>query len=322
MKIFVTRKIPEKGLDILRKKHEVEVFLDDRIPTKKEIINGVKNKDGLLCLLTDNIDIEVINSSSKLKMISNYAVGYNNIDIKEATEKKIPVSNTPGVLTDATAEMAWALLLSSARRIVEADDYTRKGKFNGWSPTLMLGQMVSGKTLGIIGAGRIGTAVALKSLGFNMKVLYMDRNKNEKLEKKLNAKKVGLEELMKRSDYITIHLPLTKKTKHLIGKKELKLMKKSAVLVNTSRGGVIDEKVLIKALEEKWFFSAGLDVYEDEPKIPERLKKLDNVILQPHAGSATYETRSKMAEMAAKNMNIGLEGRRPPNCVNGEIFKE
>jgi len=322
MKIFVTRTIPESGLELLRKEHEIDVFVHDRIPTKKEIINGLKGKDGLLCLLSDPIDKDVIKSEPKLKMIANYAVGYDNIDIKAATEKRIPVSNTPGVLTDTTAEMAWAQLFSVARRIVEGDKYTRAGKFKGWGPMLMLGQDVSNKTLGIIGAGRIGTAFALKSKGFNMKVLYVDGRVNKTLEKELKAKKVELNELLKKSDYISIHVPLTKETYHLISKEELKVMKKNAILINTARGPVVDEGALVKALKEKWIFGAGLDVYEHEPKLTEELKKLDNVVLQPHSASATFETRSKMAIIAAENMIVGLKGKIPPNCVNPEVFKK
>jgi len=322
MKVFVTRKIPEPGLELLRKKHEIEVFPYDRIPRKEEIIKGLKGKEGLLCLLTDPIDREIINSEPKLKMIANYAVGFDNIDIKAANKKKIPVSNTPGVLTDATAEMAWALLFSCARRIVEADKFTRKGNFNGWGPMLMIGQDLENKTLGIIGAGRIGTAMALKSQGFNMKVLYYSRNKNQELENKLNAEKVNLEKLLEKSDFISIHVPLTDKTKHMIGKRELKKMKKTAVLVNTARGPVFDEEALVKALKEKWIFAAGLDVYENEPNINKGLFELDNVILQPHSASATVASRTKMAVIAAENMIAGLAGEIPLNCVNKEIFKE
>ena len=322
MKIFVTRKIPETGLEILRKEHEIDVFVHERVPTKKEIINSLKGKDGLLCLLSDSIDKDVIKSEPKLKMIANYAVGYDNIDILVATEKKIPVSNTPGVLTDTTAEMAWAQLFSVARRIVEGDKYTRAGKFKGWGPMLMLGQDVSNKTLGVIGAGRIGTAFALKSKGFNMEVLYVDGRVNKTLEKELKAIKVELNELLKKSDYISIHVPLTEETYHLISKNELKVMKRNVILINTSRGPVVDEKALVKALKEKWIFGAGLDVYEHEPKITEQLKKLDNVVLQPHSASATFETRSKMAIIAAENMIAGLKGKIPPNCVNPEVFEK
>jgi len=322
MKVFVTRKIPEHGLEILRKEFEMEVNPYDRVLLKEEIIKGLKGKDGLLCLLTDPIDADVINSEPKLKMIASYAVGYNNIDVKAATKRGIPVSNTPGVLTDATSDMAWALLFSVARRIVEADKFTRAGKFKGWGPMLMHGQDVTNKTLGVVGAGRIGTAFALKSKGFNMNVLYVDEKKNETLEKEVNAKKVTFDELLKKSDFISLHVPLMPSTHHLIGEKELKMMKKNAVLINTSRGPVVDENALVFALKEKQIFGAGLDVYEHEPEMTEELKKLDNVVLQPHSASATIESRTKMATMAAENMVAGLKGEIPNNCVNKEVFKE
>ena len=320
MKIFVTRKIPEPGLDLLRKHHEIFVNSEDRVLSKKEIIKGLKGKDGLLCLLTDPIDAEVIESEPKLKMIANYAVGYNNIDVKTATKHKIPISNTPNVLTDTTAEMAWALLFSVSRRIVEADKFTRNGNFNGWAPLLMLGRDISKKKLGIIGAGRIGASFAMKSKGFDMEILYSDKKTNKELEKNLGAKKVKIETLLKESDFLSIHVPLTPKTTHLIGKKELKLMKKTSILINTSRGPVIDEKALVKALKENWISAAGLDVYENEPKITSELLELDNVVLQPHSASATIETRTKMAIMAAEDMISGLKGEKPKNCINPEIF--
>ena len=322
MRIFLTRKIPEPGLELLRRYHEIELNPHDRVLTKQEIIHGLKNKDGLLCLLTDDIDEEIIFSEPNLKMIANYAVGYNNIDVKAATKKGIPVSNTPGVLTDTTAEMAWALLFSVSRCIVKGDKFTKTGRFQGWDPMLMLGQDITNKTLGVIGAGRIGTAFALKSKGFNMNVLYFDEKNNMDLEREINAKKVEFNELLEKSDFVSLHVPLLPSTHHLISKEELKMMKKTAIIINTSRGPVVDEKALIRALKEKWIFGAGLDVYEHEPEINDELKKLDNVVLQPHSASATFETRTKMAVMAAENMIAGLKGKIPPNCVNPEVFKK
>lgn len=321
MKVFVTRIIPEPGLDLLRKKHEIEIYPHDRVPTKQEIIQGLKGKDGLLCLLTDTIDQEVIYSEPKLRMIANYAVGYNNIDIQAATERSIPVSNTPGVLTDTTAEMAWALLFSVARRIVEGDKFTRSGWFKGWSPMLMLGKDISHKTLGVVGVGRIGMAFALKSKGFKMKILYVDEKRKAVLEDELDAEKVNLKELLSRSDFVSLHVPLLPSTQHLIGEKELKLMKETAILINTSRGPVVDEKALVRALSERWIFGAGLDVYEHEPSIKKELLKSDNVVLQPHSASATTATRTKMAVIAAEDMIAGLKAEIPPNCVNPEVFK-
>jgi glyoxylate reductase len=320
MKIFITREIPQPGLEKLRKEFTLDINPYDRVLTKEEIISGIKGKDGLLCLLTDPIDKDVITAEPSLKMIASYAVGYDNIDVAAATKRGIPVSNTPGVLTETTAELAWALLFSVTRRIVEGDTFTRLGRFKGWSPMLMLGQDVSHKTLGVIGTGRIGTSFALKSKGFEMKVLYTDEQRNETLEQQLSAKKVPLATLLKESDFISLHVPLTKQTHHLIDEKAFHLMKKTAVLINTSRGPIIDEKAIIKALSEQWIAGAGLDVYENEPEIADELKRLTNVVLQPHTGSGTIETRTKMALMAAENMMIGLNGGIPPNCINKEVF--
>jgi len=318
--VFVTRRIPDDGLELLRKHSRVHVNPCDRSLTKEEIIEGVRDKDGLLCLLNDTIDREVIESAPKLRVIANYAVGYNNIDVKTASEKGVMVTNTPDVLTDTTAEMAWALLFAVARRVVESDRYTRDGRFTGWDPMLMLGVDVTGKTLGVIGAGRIGTAFALKSRGFNMKVLYTDQHVNAVLEKELHAEKAELQDLLEDADFVSIHVPLLDDTYHLIGENELRRMKKNAILINTSRGAVVDEKALIKALKEKWITGAGLDVYEHEPHVPDELKKLDNVVLTPHIASATFETRRKMAVIAAENLIAGLNGTRPPNCVNPEVY--
>ena len=320
MDIFVTRRIPQAGIDLLKKHHQVNVNKQDRVLTKQEIIEHSKDADGLLCLLTDTIDKEVISSLSKIKMIADYAVGYDNVDVSFATERKIPVSNTPDVLTQTTAELAWALIFAVSRRIVESDYYSRQGKFTGWDPMLKLGQDITNKTLGVVGAGRIGTAMALKSKGFDMNVLYANPQKNELLEKEVQAKKTDITDLLTQADIISLHVPLTDETNHMISTKEFDLMKETAILINTSRGPIIEEKALIDALKNHLIFGAGLDVYEHEPKIPDALKNLDNIVLLPHIGSATKETRTKMAVMAAENMIIGLNGKRPPNCVNPELF--
>ena len=322
MKVLVTRPLPSQAIEMLKKKFEVALNSDDRPLTRHELLDGLKGKDGVLCLLTDKMDAEAIGANPQLKIIANYAVGYDNIDVKAATAKGIPVSNTPGVLTDATAELAWSLLFSAARRIPESDRFTRDGKFKSWGPMTLLGRGISGKALGIIGAGRIGAAFALKSKGFGMKVLYYEiGGNNELMEKELGAKRVGLEELLKNSDFVSIHVPLTHETRHLIGEKELKMMKPTAVLVNTARGPIVNEKALAKALKEKWIFAAGLDVYENEPKVEEELLKLENVVLAPHIGSATVETRARMATLAAENIIAALEGKVPPTCLNPDYVK-
>lgn len=320
--ILVTRQIPEAGLEILRKNFKnVIVNTKDKNLTHDELKKKVKGIDAILCLLSDKIDAEVISNMDKCKVISNYAVGFNNIDIDEATKRGIIVTNTPGVLTDATADLTWALILAVTRRVVEADKFLRKGKFKGWKPTLLLGTELAGKTLGIIGAGRIGTAVGLRAKGFKMKVLYFNINRNETLEEEVGAKKVSLETLLKNSDIITLHVPLTPKTKHLIGEKEINLMKKTAYLINTSRGEVVDEKALIKALKNGRIAGAGLDVFEQEPFVPKELIELDNVVLTPHIGSATLEARTKMAIVASENIVKVLSGKIPANVVNSEVLK-
>ena len=321
--VYVTRRIPDPGLDILRRECEVtDINPDDRVLTREELLAAVKGRDGVLCLLTDKIDGEVFDAAKGAKIFANYAVGYDNINVPAATERGIAITNTPGVLTDATSDMAWALLFSAARRTAESDKYTRAGKFKGWGPMLFLGGDISDRTLGIVGAGRIGTAFAKKSVGFRMKVLYADIRTNEELEKEVGAKKVDLDTLLKEADYVSIHVPLMPETIHLIGKREFGLMKKSAYLMNTSRGPVVDEKALAQALKAGEIAGAGLDVYEKEPEVAPELLELDNVVLAPHLGSATIETRSKMATMAAGNLVAMLKGEEPPNIINPEVLKK
>lgn len=322
--VYVTREIPQAGLDLLREFCDVEVNPEDRVLAREELIEAVRGRDGVLCLLTDTVDDEVLEAAGpRCKVFSNYAVGYNNIDVEAATRRGIAVTNTPGVLTKTTAELAWALMLSVARRIVEADRFTRAGKFRGWSPMLFLGSDLSGKVLGIIGAGRIGTAMALMSRGFGMRVLYYDPKieRNETLEYELEAKKVDLERLLRESDFISIHVPLSDETRHLIDERALSLMKPTAYLVNTSRGPVVDEAALVRALKERRIAGAGLDVYENEPELAPGLAECDNVVLAPHIGSATLETRSKMAKMAASNLIAVLRGERPQHIVNPEVLE-
>lgn len=320
-KIYVTRELPKPGLDRVAEVFDMEVNPEDRVLTKEEVIENIQGKDALLCLLTDTIDAEIMDSNKNIKVISNYAVGYDNIDVEAATERGIPVCNTPGVLTDTTADLAWALLFAAARRVVEGDKFTRAGKYKGWAPMMFLGRDVTGKTLGVIGAGRIGTAVAKRSVGFRMKLLYSDVVPNEELEEEIGAKRIELDELLKEADFVSVHVPLMESTIHLIGERELKLMKDTAILINNSRGPVIDEKALVEALKNGEIAYAGLDVFEEEPELAPGLADLDNVVLLPHLGSASIETRTKMALLAAENAIAIIQGERPPHIVNPEVLE-
>ena len=320
-KVFVTQNIPQAGLDLLMKECEVFVNKEDRVLSKGEIIERLKGMDGMVCLLTDAIDGEIMDAEPNLKVISNYAVGFNNIDVDAATERGIPVTNTPGVLTETTADFAWALLMAIARRVVEADKFTREGKFKGWRPQLLLGSDVYGKTIGIVGMGRIGQAMARRARGFGMKILYYDEYRPDPaVEKELGATYVPFDELLQKADYVSIHVPLMESTHHLISERELKMMKKTAYLINSARGPIVDEKALVKALQEKEIAGAGLDVFEDEPELAPGLAELDNVVIAPHIASATVETRSKMATMAAEGCLSVLKGDKPVNLVNEEVW--
>lgn len=319
--IFVTRRIPDAGLDLLRQHcGTVDVFPEDRVMTHAEIMREVPGRDGLLCLLTDTIDKRIIEAGDGLRIIANYAVGYNNIDVAAATAGRIMVTNTPGVLTDATADLAWALILGICRRIVESDRFTRAGSFHGWGPKLLRGGDLAGRTIGIVGAGRIGSAVARRAAGFDMHILYTGTSANADIEKSLKARRVPLETLLRDSDVISLHVPLTDDTAHLISSDELAVMKNTAYLINTSRGPVVDEAALVQALKNGEIAGAGLDVFEEEPAIHPGLLELDNVVLTPHTGSATYGTRDRMAVMAAENLIAGLEGRRPADIVNPDVL--
>jgi len=316
-KVLLTREIPEAAMERLKKEVDLEYVSEETKLTKEEIIERVKDKDGIISMLDDPIDAVVINSAPNLKVISNYAVGFNNIDVKAATSRGIVVTNTPDVLTDATADLAWALLMAVARRIVEGDRYVRAGHFHCWGPKLMLGYELSGKTLGIIGMGRIGSAVARRAKGFDMRVVYHNRRSREG-EKDIGAEYVSFDRLISVSDFISIHAPLTEDTRHMLGEEEFKQMKKNCILINTARGPIVDEKALVRALKEGWIAGAGLDVYENEPYVSQELLSMDNVVLEPHIGSATYEARERMAEMVVDDCLAVLKGRRPKNIVNIE----
>jgi glyoxylate reductase len=321
-KVYVTRELPERGLKIIKKHFDAEVWPEYAPPPKKVIIEKARNVDALATLLSDKIDAEVFDAAPKLKIVAQMAVGFDNIDISEATKRGIYVTNTPEVLTDTTADFAWALLLAVARRVVEADKYVRSGQWKvGWHPMMLQGRDVHGATLGVIGAGRIGFAVAKRATGFDMKILFYDVVPRPEMEK-LGAKKVDMDTLLRESDFVSIHVPLMKETYHLINEEKLKLMKKTAYLINNSRGPVVDEKALYKALKEGRIAGAALDVFEQEPTpLDNPLLKLDNVVVAPHISSASYETRSRMAEMVAENLVAFFNGEKPPNLVNPEVMK-
>jgi len=322
-KVYVTRMLPERGLKIIKEHFDTEVWPEYAPPPKKMIIQKAANCDALVSLLSDKIDSEVFNAAPKLKIVSQIAVGFDNIDVKEATKRGIYVTNTPEVLTDTTADFAWALLMAIARRVVEADKYVRTGKWKvAWHPEMMQGRDVYGATMGIIGAGRIGYEVARRAKGFKMKILFYDVIPRPEMEKDFGAKKVDLDTLLQESDFVSMHVPLMKETLHLIDESKLRMMKKTAYLINNSRGPVVDEEALIKALKEGWIAGAGLDVFEREPTSTDNpLLKLDNVVVAPHISSASYETRNRMAEMVAENLVAFFEKRKPPNLVNPDAMK-
>ncbi len=330
VRLLVTQLVPEPALQRLREALPEGSVIDvnaerDRIWTRQELIERLRagSYNALYCMLTNTIDAEVMDAAPALKIIANMAVGYNNIDVAEATRRGIVVTNTPGVLTDTTADFAWALLLAVARRVVEADRFVRDGLFTGWGPMLMLGQDVHGKTLGIIGFGRIGRAVAKRATGFNMQVLYYDRvPADRKTERQLKARSVSLDELLAQSDYVSIHTDYNPQTHHLIGAQQLARMKRTAYLINTARGPIVDEAALVDALRAGQIAGAALDVFENEPQVHPGLLDLPNVVLAPHIASASLETRTAMALMAADNIIAVIRGERPPNLVNPQVYEQ
>ncbi|PIV10375.1 MAG: D-glycerate dehydrogenase [Candidatus Portnoybacteria bacterium CG03_land_8_20_14_0_80_41_10] len=316
-KIFITRQIPDKGIKMLKDKGwDISVGPEGEI-SREELLEKVKGVEAILSVLTEKIDGQVMEAAGQqLKIIANYAVGYDNIDVKEAAKRRIMVTNTPDVLTEAVAEHTIALLFAIAERIVEADRYTRAGQYKAWGPKLLLGTGIGEKTLGIVGLGRIGSAIAQRMQdGFGVKIIYYDIKRNEELEKKFKIEYRELDDLLKESDFVSLHTALTPETKHLINAERLKKMKPTAYLINTSRGPIIDEKALVEVLKNNGIAGAALDVYENEPELTSGLTELENIVLTPHIASATKETRDKMAEMAANNVIAALKGQTPPNLV-------
>lgn len=323
-KIFVTRKIPGEHLEELKKAgHEVEISEFNRPITQEELVEKVKGVDALLCLLTDRIDGDLMDAAGpQLKIISNYAVGFDNVDIKAASDRQIPVCNTPSdEVNEAVAEHTWALILSIARRIVEADEATRRGGYKGWEPDIFIGTNLIGKTLGIIGLGRIGTMVARRAKGYNMTVLYNKHEPDPEAEKELGIKFAPLDELLAKSDFVSLHVPLTEETRHMINKETLAKMKKGSFLVNTARGQVVDERDLIEALKSGHLGGAALDVYDNEPNIDPEFLGMPNTITTPHIASATLEAREKMGQQAVSTILDSLGGKKPENLVNEEVWE-
>jgi glyoxylate reductase len=320
-KAFITRRIPT-SLDALQQIATVDVWPERQPPSYEILLEKVSQIDGLLCLLTDPIDRKLLEAGTALKVISQMAVGYDNIDIAVATGRKIPIGHTPGVLTDATADLTWALLMAAARRVVEGDLATRSGQWRTWEPDFLLGPDVAGATLGIIGLGRIGQAVARRAKGFEMRILYAGRKRcSPDIERTLGAKFVSLATLLETSDFISIHTPLSDTTQYLFGDAQFEMMKDSAILINTARGAIVDPEALYRALSKGKIARAAIDVTEPEPiPLDSPLLQLENLIVTPHIGSASVQARRKMGDMAIANLMAGLKGDRLPNCVNPDVY--
>jgi glyoxylate reductase len=320
-KIFLTRPSPPASMELLKEEVKLTYNPDDRVLSRAELIAGMAGQDGLLCTLMDGIDGELLNTNPNLKIVANYAVGYNNIDVAAATARKIPVSNTPGVLTASTADMAWALMFAIGRRVVEGDQLVRSRQWQGWGPMQLLGQDITGATLGLIGLGRIGKAMVQRAKGFDMKVIYWNRTRlSEAEETAMGITYASREDVLAQADFVSLHVALNAETTHLIGAAELALMKSTAYLINTTRGPVVDEKALVESLKTGSIGGAGLDVFEKEPMLEPELYDLPNVVIPPHLGSATIGTRTKMGNIAAENCFAACRGERPPNIVNPEIY--
>ncbi|MFQ5587693.1 MAG: 2-hydroxyacid dehydrogenase [Nitrospiria bacterium] len=314
--VFLTRVLPKPVMERLQSAFDLRFDPSDVPHDKAQILEGVKRADGLIAMLSDPIGREVLDTGVHLKIVANYAVGYNNIDLEAAKAHRVAVTNTPGVLTETTADLTWALLMTVARRILEADQWVKAGRWTGWAPTEFMGMDVFGKTLGLVGLGRIGQAVARRAAGFNMNVVYFSRRRlPEAVERELGVSYLPLTEVLKSSDYVSFHLPLNEASHHLIGESELRRMKPSAFLINTSRGPIVDEKALCAVLAEHRIAGAGLDVYEAEPVVSPQLLQLSNVVTLPHIGSASFETRVQMGLMVMENLSAVFQGRTPPNVV-------
>lgn len=315
-KVLVAGRIPEKGLEFLTKNFEVDVYEGEQLISKEELMERIADKDALISLLSTNVDKDVIDAAPNLKIIANYGAGFNNIDGEYAREKNIDVTNTPIASTNATADLTISILLAVARRVVEGDKLCRTTGFNGWSPLFFRGREVSGKTIGIIGLGEIGSAVARRAKGFDMNIIYTGPNRHEDHETELDAKYVTQEELLKQADFVTINCSYHPSMKHMIDKAEIESMKPTAYLINASRGPIVHEAALADALEQKVIEGAALDVFEFEPEINEKLKTLDNVVITPHIGNATFEARDHMAEIATQNVAKKLNDEEPDYIVN------
>ncbi len=322
-RVFLTRVIAQEALDKIAQDTDMEVWPEELPPPYEVLLEKARDAEGLVTLLSDRVDAALMDTAPKLKVVSNMAVGYDNISITEATKRHIVVGNTPGVLTETTADHTFTLLMAAARRVVEAANYTSKGQWKTWGPKILLGQDINNATLGIIGLGRIGAEVAKRGRGFNMKVLYYDEIRRSEEEEQLDAEYIPeLAKLLSSADFITVHVPLLSQTHHLIGTAEFALMKPTAVLINTSRGPVVDQRALYEALKSGQIFAAAIDVTEIEPiPLDDPLLTLDNIIITPHIASASFTTRKNMALMAAENLLAGLRGQTPPNCVNPEALR-
>ena len=319
--ILISRLLPEAAIELARSGADVDAYAVDAAMPRAELLARLRGKKGLICMISEAIDQTLLDNSPDLRVVSNVAVGYNNVDVAACTKRGVVVTNTPDVLTDTTADFAWALLMATARRVVEADRYLREGRFQRWEYMTLLGGDVHGKTLGVVGFGRIGRAMARRSLGFGMRVLYQDAvAADAATERDLHASRVDLATLLRESDFVTLHTPLNPETRHLINAQSLRAMKKTAYLINAARGPVVDEAALAQALRENWIAGAGIDVFEEEPKVHPGLIGLTNAVLAPHIASASSETRLKMATLAVENCLAVLSGKTPPTPVNPEVL--